>query len=111
MAKSNFERMGGSYTRQGDYDLPNLVLPPEEEQNIGIWGQRRLHFLKQHHKALYYNLLTSGKLHNHLADIEEVIQELFLRLVKEYAEKEGVIEQLKTENLPEWVRRMNNIQN
>ena len=74
-----------------------------------MWAQRRLRYLKQHHKILYYNLLTSGKLYCHLADVEEEAQELFFRLVKEYAEQEGVTEQLKAENSMEWVRRMNSI--
>ena len=101
--------MGGTYTMQSDYCLPDLTLPPEEERPIGVWGQRRLRYLKQHHKILYCNLLTSGKLHSHLADVEEEAQTLFLRLVKEYAEKEGVTEQLKAKNPMEWVRMMNNI--
>ena len=109
MAKTIFEQMGGTYTMQGDYCLPDLTLPAEEERPIGVWGQRRLRYIKQHHKILYYNLLTSGNLRSHLADVEEEAQSLFLRLVKEYAEKEGVIEQLKAENSMEWVRRMNNI--
>lgn len=96
---------------QGDYCLPNLTLPIEEEHPIGVWAQRRLRYLKQHHKIFYYNLLTSGKLRSHLADVEEEAQSLFLRLVKEYAEREGVTEQLKAENPMEWVRRMNNIRN
>ena len=107
--KSIFEQIGGTYTKQGDYRLPNLTLPAEEERPIGVWGQRRLRYLKQHHKVLYYNLLTSGKLHSHVADVEEQAQELFSRLVKEYAEKEGVTKQLKKENPIEWIRRMNNI--
>ncbi len=111
MAKTIFEQMGGTYTIQGDYCLPDLTLPTEEKRAIGVWGQRRLRYLKQHHKILYYNLLTSGKLQSHLADVEEEAQSLFLRLVKEYAEREGVTEQLKAENLMEWVGRMNNIQN
>lgn len=74
---------------QGDYRLPNLTLPAEEERPIGVWGQRRLRYLKQHHKVLYYNLLTSGKLHSHLADVEEEAQSLFSRLVKEHAEKKA----------------------
>ena len=94
---------------QGDYRLPNLTLPAEEERPIGVWGQRRLRYLKQHHKVLYYNLLTSGKLHSHLADTEEQAQALFLRLVNEYAEKEGVTEQLKSTDQMAWVQRMNNI--
>ena len=109
MAKTIFEQMGGIYTMQGDYYLPDLTLPAEEERPTGVWAQRRLRYLKQHHKILYYNLLTSGKLHSHLADVEEEAQELFFRLVKEYAEQEGVTEQLKAENQMEWVRRMNNI--
>lgn len=109
MAKTIFEQMGGTYTMQGDYRLPDLTLPTEEERPIGVWGQRRLRYLKQHHKILYCNLLTSGKLHSHLADVEEEAQSLFLRLVKEYAEREGLTEQLKAENPTEWVQKMNNI--
>lgn len=109
MAKTIFEQMDGTYTMQGDYYLPDLTLHAEEERPTGVWAQRRLRYLKQHHKILYYNLLTSGKLHSHLADVEEEAQELFFRLVKEYAEQEGVTEQLKAENQMEWVRRMNNI--
>lgn len=109
MAKTIFEQMDGTYTMQGDYCLPNLTLPTEEERPIGVWAQRRLRYLKQHHKILYYNLLTSGKLRSHLADVEQDAQSLFLRLVKQYAEREGVAEQLKAKNPMEWVRRMNNI--
>ena len=94
--KSIFEQHGGTYSVQGDYRLPNLFPPTEEERPIGVWGQRRLNYLKYHRKVLYYNLLTSGKLHSHLADIEEHAQELFSRLVKEHAEKEGITEQLKS---------------
>ena len=107
--KSLFEKSGGTYTMQGDYRMPNITLPAEDERPIGVWGQRRLRYLKQHHKVLYYNLLTSGKLHSHLADIEEQAQTFFSRLVKEYAEKEGVTEQLKATDQMAWVRRMNNI--
>ena len=107
--KSIFEQSGGVYTMQGDYRLPNLTLPAEEERPISVWGQRRLRYLKQHRKVLYYNLLTSGKLHSHIADVEEQAQELFSRLVKEYAEKEGVTEQLKSADQMAWVRKMNNI--
>ena len=109
--KSIFEQIGGTYTMQGDYRLPNLTLPAEEEHHIGVWGQRRLCYLKQHHKVLYYNLLTSCKLHSHPADIEEQAQTLFSRLVKELAEKEGVTEQLKATDQMAWVRQMNNIRN
>ena len=109
--KSIFEQSGGVYTMQGDYRLPNLTLPAEDEHPIGVWGQRRLRYLKQYHKVIYYNLLTSGKLDSHLADIEEQAQQLFLRLVKELAEKEGVTEQLKAADQMAWVRKMNNIRN
>ena len=109
MANTIFEQTGGTYTMQGDYCLPNLTLPPEEERPVGVWAQRRRQYLKQHHKILYYNLLTSGKLYCHLADVEEEAQTLFLRLVKEYAEREGVTEQLKAGNPTEWVQKMNNI--
>ena len=109
MEKTLYEQMGGTYTTQGDYYLPDLTIPPEEERPIGVWAQRRRQYLKQHHKILYYNLLTSGKLRSHLADMEEEAQSLFLRLVKEYAEREGVTEQLKAENPTEWVQKMNNI--
>ena len=111
MEKSLFEQMGGTYTQQGDYLLPNLVLPAEEEQSIGVWGQRRLRHLKRHRQILYYNLLTSGKLQSHLADIEEQAQGLFSRLVNEYAVLEGVTEQLKTTDQMAWVRRINAVRN
>ena len=107
--KSIFEQSGGVYTMQGDYRLPNLTLPAEEERPISVWGQRRLSYLKHYRKVLYYSLLTSGKLHSHLADIEEEAQSLFSRLVKEYAEKEEVTEQLKATDQMAWVRKMNNI--
>ena len=107
--KSIFEQIGGTYTMQGNYCLPNLTLPAEEERPISVWGQRRLRYLKQHRKVLYYNLLTSGKLHSHLADTEEQAHQLFLRLVKEYAATEGITEQLKAADPMAWVQRMNNI--
>ena len=110
MTDTLFEQLGGTYTQQGDYLLPNLALPAEKETgNIGVWALRHKRYLKQHHKVLYYNLLTSGKLDSHLADIEEQAQQLFLRLVKELAEKEGVTEQLKSADQMAWVRRLNNI--
>ncbi len=107
--KTLFEHLGGTYTMQGDYRLPNLTVEETDTRPIGVWGQRRLHYLKHHRKVLYYNLLTSGKLHSHLADIEEQAQELFSRLVKEYAEKEESTVQLNTSNQTMWVRKMNNI--
>lgn len=107
--KTLFEQAGGTYTMQGDYRLPNLELPPEKEQFVGVWGQRRLRYLKQHHKVLYYNLLTSGKLHSHLADADEQAQQLFLRLVNECAANEGITEQLKAADPMKWVQQMNSI--
>lgn len=107
--KSIFEQISGAYALQGDYRLPNLTLPAEGKRSIGVWGQRRLNYLKRHRKALYYNLLTSGKLHSHLADTEEQAYQLFLRLVKEYAATEGITEQLKAADPMAWVQRMNNI--
>ena len=110
MNNTLFEQYGGTYTKQGNYLLPNLTLPAEEENGyIGVWGQRRLNYLKHHRKVLYCNLLTSGKLHSHLTDTEEQIQQLFSRLVKNLAEKEGVTEQLKATNQMKWVQKMNNI--
>lgn len=109
--KSIFEQHGGTYTMQGDYRLPNLIPPIEEERPIGVWGQRRMNYLKHHRKILYYNLLTSGKLHSHLADIDEQAQDLFSRLVKQYAEKEGITEQLKATDQMKWVGKMNAIRN
>ena len=110
MAKMIFEELGGTYIRQGDYFLPCLSLPAEKETKpIGVWGQRHLRYLKQHRKVLYTNLLTSGKLNSYLADIDEQAEDLFFRLVKQIAEREGVTEQLKAENQIEWVGRMNNI--
>ncbi len=112
MTDTLFEQLGGTYTQQGDYLLPNLALPAEKETgNIGMWALRHKRYLKQHHKVLYYNLLTSGKLHSHLADTEEQAQELFSRLVKEYAEKEGITEQLKSTDQMKWVGKMSAIRN
>lgn len=110
MAKTIFEEMGGAYVQQGDYLLPCLSLPDEKENKpIGVWGQRHLRHLKQHRKALYTNLLTSGKLNSYLADIDKQAEDMFLRLIKQMVERESVTEQLKTENQMEWVGRMNNI--
>lgn len=112
MNNTLFEQFGGKYTRQGDYLLPNLTLPAEEETGyIGVWRQRRLNYLKHHRKVLYYNLLTSGKLHSHLADTEEQAQQLFSRLVKQYAKKEDVTEELKATDMMLWVQKVNNISN
>ena len=112
MTETIFEQFGGTYTKQGDYLLPNLTLPAEKETGgIGVWATRHKRYLKQHYKVLYYNLLTSGKMNSHLADIEQQAQHLFLRLVKELAEKENVTEELKTVDMLSWVQKMNNIRN
>jgi tnpV protein len=103
------ERTGISYTLQGDYYLPDLALPAEEQQPIGIWGQRHLRHIKQNRRVLYTNLLTSGKLNSYLADIDKQAEEMFSQLIKQIAEREGVTEKLKAENQMEWVGRMNNI--
>ena len=104
------EQTGISYTLQGEYYLPDLALPDEEKGvEIGIWGQRHLRYIKQHRKVLYLNLLTSGKLNGYLADIDKQAEDMFFRLVKQMAEREGVTEQLKADNQMEWVARMNNI--
>ncbi len=105
------EKNGLWYEKQGDYYLPCLELPKEENESIGIWGQRHLRYLKQHRKVLYTNLLTSGKLNSHLAEIDKQAEDMFFRVVKQLAEKEGVTETLKAENQMEWVGRMNNIRN
>ena len=112
MANTIFEQTGGTYTQIEDYLLPDLELPEEEkEANIGVWGMRHKRYLKQNHKMLYYNLLTSGKLNSYLVDIEQQAQDLFLRLVKDLAEKENVTEELKSTDMMLWVQKMNNIRN
>lgn len=111
-AKTVFEQMGGTYTQVDNYMLPDL-LPAEEEKeaNIGVWEMRHKRYLKQNHKVLYHNLLTSGKLNSCLADIESQAQHLFSRLVKDLAEKENITEELKSTDMMLWVQRMNNIRN
>ena len=108
MKKTIFEQMGGTYTKVGDYYLPNLI-STEEEIEIGVWGQRHLRYIKQHHKVRFTNLLTSGKLNDYLAEIDKQAEDMLFRLVKQMAEREGVTEKLKADNQMEWVARMNNI--
>ena len=103
------ENNGLWYARQGEYYLPELALPPEEEKPIGIWGQRHLRYLKEHKQLVYINLLTSGRLNEYLASVNEQVEDLFSRLVREYAERQGVTERLKEENQLLWVKKMNNI--
>lgn len=104
-------RTGISYTLQGDYYLPDLALPTEEQANIGVWGMRHKRFLKENHRVVYANLMTSGKLTAYLDEIEQQATALFLRLVKELSEKENVTENLKATDLMAWVQKMNNIRN
>ena len=103
------EKNGLWYELRGDYYIPCLKLPEEEQQPIGVWGQRHLRYIKQHRKVLYLNLLTSGKLNEYLADIDKQAEDMLTRLVKQMAEREGMTEQLKADNQMEWVARMNNI--
>ena len=111
MEKTLFEQMGGTYTRVGDYFLPDLKLPEEKTKHIGVWGQRHERYLQEHKRATYTTLLTSGKLNGYLADIDKQAEEMFSRLVEQTAEREGVTEQLKSDNQLEWGRRINNIRN
>lgn len=103
------ENNGLWYVRQGDYYLPELALLPEEEKPIGIWGQRHLQYFKEHKQFVYLNLLTSGRLNEYLASVDKQAEDLFSRLVKEYADRQGVTERLKEENQLLWVQKMNNI--
>ena len=103
------ERNGLWYELQDDYYLPCLKLPEVEQQPVGLWGQRHLRYIKQNRKVFYLNLLTSGKLNSYLADIDQQAEEMFSRLIKQIAEREGVTKRLKAENQMEWVGRMNNI--
>ena len=109
MKRSLFEQMGGTYHQEGDYFLPNLSVP--ELPAIGIWGQRRRRYLKEHCQALHTALLLSGKLSNHLSEIDEQAETIFFQLVKLLEEQEGIREQLKAENQMEWVRKMNSARN
>ena len=111
MKKSLFEQMGGTYTQVGDCLLPDLALPNEEEQSVGLWGQRHLRYIKQHKKVLYINLLTSGKLCDNLNNINEQAEYIFQYLVKQLAEREGITEKLKAKDQMEWVQRMNSVRN
>ena len=112
MEKTIFEEMGGTYTQVGDYLLPDLKLSEEEKQaNIGVWSMRHKRFLRENHRVLYANLMTSGKLVTYLDDIERQATTMFLRLVKELAEKENVTEELKATDQMLWVQKMNNIRN
>ena len=109
MAKSLFEELGGRYERQGDYLIPCLSVPAEEEQPIGIWGQRHMNYLKQYHKVTYTNLLTNGRLNAYLVDVDRQAQERFERLIEGMKQTQDITEQLKAEDALEWTGKMNNI--
>lgn len=109
--KSIYETAGGTYQRQGDYELPNLRLPSEKEFEIGIWGQRYRRYLKQNHRIRYYNLLTTGTLNEHLAEIDRQAESTFQSIVTSLAKQEHITEILKSDSFVEWVQKMNNIRN
>ena len=109
MAKSIFKKLGGEYEQQGDYLIPHLTVPAEEDRSIGLWGRWHLDYLKQYLKVTYTNLLTSGKLNTYLADIDRQAQEHFERLIENMKKTQCITERLKEENSLEWVQRLNNI--
>ena len=109
--KSLFEQMGGTYREENGYLIPNLTLPEEEQVKIGIWGQRRLEYIKHHRKGFYTSLVIGCELNRYLADVNRQAEEMFDTLIKQFKRAEGITEQLKADNQMEWVGRMNNIRN
>lgn len=109
MEKSLFEQLGGTYHQEGDYLLPNLT--PPESISVGIWGQRRRHYLKIQREPIYTTLFLSGKLDSHLSEIDAQAEVMFFQLVKQLTEQEGITEQLKVNNQMEWIGQMNNVRN
>ena len=109
--KSLFEEMGGTYRQVGDYFIPNLVLPDDGDYQIGKFGRMRRSYLNEHRPVLYANLLTSGTLHRHLAEIDQACNERMAIIVPAMAKQEGVTEALKAADQMEWVCRMNSIRN
>ena len=109
--KNIYEEVGDTYTRQGDYELPNLIIPSEKEIEIGVWGQRYRRHLKQHHRIRYYNLLTAGTLNEHLAEVDQQAERMFQSLVSALSKQENVTEKLKANRPMEWVQKMNSIRN
>ena len=107
--KSLFEQMGGTYREENGYLIPNLTLPEEEQVEIGIWGQRRLEYIKHHRKGFYTSLVIGFELNRYLADINKQAEEMFDTLISQYKTSEGITEQLKADNQMEWVGQMNNI--
>ena len=112
MTQSNFEKNGGTYTQVGDYLIPDLTLPPEEQNiHIGVWGMRHKHYLMENQRVTFNIMQMNGTLWEHLADIDKQAEYMFLRLVNDMAKAEGVTELLKAENQMLWVQKMNNIRN
>ena len=110
MQKQIFDEKNGLwYELHGDYYLPCLTVPLEEQRLVGVWGQRHLRYLRQHRKALYTELLVSGRLNGYLADLNEQAEAMFLRLIDQVAAREGITKQLKAQDQLLWVQRMNNI--
>lgn len=109
--KSYFEQRGGTYTEVNGIMLPNLVMDPQPEGEIGIWGWRRKRYLKEHRKGIYNAMLMNGTLTKHLIDTNEMALDLMDTLVKQMAASEGVTEELKRKDQMEWVAHMNNIRN
>lgn len=103
MEKAIFEQMGGTCHEENGYLIPNLTLPSEEENPIGIWGHRNLRYLKQNRKLFYINLLTSGRTNSYLAGINEQAEDMFIRLVNQMTLREGLTERLKSYNQMKWV--------
>lgn len=101
--------MGDPYTQVGDYFLPDLKRPEEEQNPVGDWGQRHLWYIRECRKTPYFSLLTSGRVNSYLADIDQQAEDMFLRLVKQMAEREGITEKLKAENQMLWTGKMNSI--
>lgn len=109
--KSIYENLGGTYKANGDYSLPTLALPQEEQKEIGVWGQRYRRHLKENHRIIYYNYLTRGTLNKHLKEIDIRAEKMFQQLVKSLAEKENITESLKADDMMLWIQKMNNIRN
>ena len=111
MGKTLFEQNGGTYSQQGDYLLPDIKPPEQPEYEIGVWGNRRRQYLREHHRVLYYTMLTQCTLYPHLADVEQRAQTLCYQIEDALARQEGVTEELKSADMMTWVRKMNNIRN
>ena len=105
--KTIFEKMGGTYRQEGDYLLPNIEAP--ESPQIGVWGQRRLQYLRTNKRMLYTTMLMGDTLKAHLEEIDKSAEEMFEQLTVQMKAQEGVTEHLKATNQMDWVQRMNTI--